>query len=1291
MAGDVDDQLLREAARAKLFGGEAAPTKIGRYRVDRRLGAGGMGVVYVARDDDLDREVAVKLLLGPQSGEGSTGQARLIREARAMAKLSHPNTVHVYEVGKADDRVFIAMEYIRGQTLRQWTADAERSWSEILAEYVEAGRGLAAAHAAGIVHRDFKPENVLVGDDGRPRVLDFGLARPDSPMSTADVGEADTVNAESATQPVELSLTQTGTLLGTPAYMSPEQFKGEGVDARSDQYSFCAALFEALYGDRPFAGDSVVELSASVLKDEVREVDPSKHGVPQRVHRAILRGLSRAAAHRFETIDELLDELEAEVAPAVADRRRWWLAGLGVGALAIAGVLAAAGRGSTVERAPAVADAVDPWAEIVDNSALLEPMPEPLPDDPLQVTVHRLRNGLTVYVAPVRDQPRISTRVVVHAGSRHEEEGASGVAHLLEHMMFKGTPTIGALNWEAERPLLEQRDAVAAKLENSTDPAGRAELLAEIGRLEAEAAKHAAPAEFSNILTDLGATSINATTDRSATTFISDIPSARLEAWAELEAERLRNPVFRGFFSELGVLESEYAMALQPTSSFYNPMFAMVFGEGPDGHMTIGELDDLQRPPLAAMKAFQQRYYVPNNMSIVLVGDIDVDRALSVLRAHFGDWEPAAVPKAPPQPEPVLGPPQRKTVAGNWFIPLVIAWRDLPPEHPDLPKAEALTWLLGGRGGLLQERLVSKGLATVTQFAQFQGVMAFWGLPAPGRTPEQLEADLMALLEDLSRGNVDPKRLQSRPAELSMEMMFADRDQAAGLIAYYVGRRRPWGDALAGHTEAQQPKASDIVTAAKYLVEAQRNVLVQGDEPYQPPALDFPTIPPVQFVQGARSDRAKALLAAPVSELEPQFVVAGRNYQARGSSVIVSQESSLYELQIRIPMGLADDPLACDAARMWMYAPPPGTDLDTWERVRDEAGVVQELSCGNESTTLILLGLSRLYPEAMKWWEATYHRGQIDDAMMAQWRDLLIEYKASQLQPGVMADALEYYALQGTQSYYRLAPEIGLLRSAPPRRFQAVVDRMRGLAPSVTYYGPEASLPKLALDELQAGAPPAPRRLPRPERPRILVLHEPSLKQADVRLLYPRQPLTPGDDLMKDLFNAYLSGGMSSLLSTELREARGLGYVAYGALAAGRRERDDAYARVVVNVPAPRVVEAVAAVREVLAIPISDERFERVRRYVEQKYRTSRLSPREIPDAVLYWRDRGHAADPKLQSWSRLPSVTAQEFEAFYRDTIASAPYVVVVGNTEAMDLDALREIGAVEAVEASDILSSAR
>ena len=301
----------------------APGTIVDDYVIGEVIGEGGMGVVLAARDPDLDRPVAIKVLRRDLFGGGglAAARARLLREAQAMAKLSHPNVITVYRVGAVDDQIFIAMELVEGGTLRRWLA-AGPSRAAILEMFLAAGRGLAAAHACGLVHRDFKPDNVLVGADGRPRVTDFGLAAGDAAGDAGGVwnGPLDHV-----------CVTQTGAVLGTPVYMAPEQHDGAPTDARADQFAFCVALFEALTGARPFAGDTYTELVASVRDERIqpRALD----ALPRRLRQVLARGMRRDPAARFRSMDELL----AALAPA--SRRRWWIAGgVAAAALATAGI-----------------------------------------------------------------------------------------------------------------------------------------------------------------------------------------------------------------------------------------------------------------------------------------------------------------------------------------------------------------------------------------------------------------------------------------------------------------------------------------------------------------------------------------------------------------------------------------------------------------------------------------------------------------------------------------------------------------------------------------------------------------------------------------------------------------------------------------------------------------------------------------------------------------------------------------------------------------------------------------
>jgi serine/threonine-protein kinase len=322
VADFVKDDFIKAGSKGTSAAGALRKNVIGRYVLERELGSGGMGFVYAARDPELNRRVAIKLVRPASEGiDSQRGRARLLREAQAMAQLSHPNVLAVHDVGTVGDQVFVAMEFVEGCTLADWLLRERSTWRDTVRVFIDAGKGLAAAHAAGILHRDFKPQNVLVSSDGRVRVADFGLAKaaterqPDEPTQPA-TGAKDLVDANGS----PLSITDAGRLLGTPTYMAPEQLRGKPLDARSDQFSFCVALYEALYGELPFRGEGIAAISSTpgegpqVQPTSLARLAPTlaKRGrrVPSALRKILARGLQPDPHARYVSMTALLRELE---------------------------------------------------------------------------------------------------------------------------------------------------------------------------------------------------------------------------------------------------------------------------------------------------------------------------------------------------------------------------------------------------------------------------------------------------------------------------------------------------------------------------------------------------------------------------------------------------------------------------------------------------------------------------------------------------------------------------------------------------------------------------------------------------------------------------------------------------------------------------------------------------------------------------------------------------------------------------------------------------------------------
>jgi serine/threonine protein kinase len=341
--GSFSRECLSRRILGSIFGdyfGEDGGIRLGHHRLLGKLGEGGMGMVYAAIDERLGRKVAIKLL---RRRTDELAQRRLVREAKALARVSHPNVVQIHDLGEHEGQIFIVMEFVDGVDLRRWLAERKRTPREILEVFIAAGHGLLAAHAHGVIHRDFKPANIMLGSDGRVRVVDFGLARTDSSSASTSAPLWGNLQTE--------GLTESGAILGTPAYMAPEQLRGGDADSKTDQFSFCVALWEALHGSRPFHGSTIVGLVEAIENTKLPVDDHAE--VPARVRRALARGLAYQPDQRWPSFEALITALSP--APRQA---RWRSAVFGVAAglcLANLGTLSLLGSRLPAPDHPAVA------------------------------------------------------------------------------------------------------------------------------------------------------------------------------------------------------------------------------------------------------------------------------------------------------------------------------------------------------------------------------------------------------------------------------------------------------------------------------------------------------------------------------------------------------------------------------------------------------------------------------------------------------------------------------------------------------------------------------------------------------------------------------------------------------------------------------------------------------------------------------------------------------------------------------------------------------------------------
>jgi predicted Zn-dependent peptidase len=1266
--GDGDDdgeglesQLMLERARQRLLGWQEQPVRVGRYRVLERIGAGGMGVVFTAHDEELDRVVALKILRG-ELGPGTLGRQRLVREAQATARLSHPNVVHVFEVGQvpsgsgADDQVYMAMTYVRGETLRAWQKG--RGPAEIVAMYLQAGEGLAAAHAEGIVHRDFKPDNVLVGGEGRPQIVDFGLARP----SLADeVLDEPTVSGSGRAWRNGLDITATGTVLGTPAYMAPEQLARGKPDARSDQFSFCVSLFEALHRRRPFAGTTYTELADNVTAGQMVALD-DRGDVPAAVHAIVMRGLSRDPAERYPTMRALLDALAAANRMPVRRRLPMALGGIAVVAAAVA-VLVAQPSGATTEASAATerapqAPPSDPWAEILADSELPPIVETAAPDDPASVTVQRLHNGLSIYVAHRPLEPMVTVVLGMRAGTTEEGADAPGLAMLVQNALVAGTERIGVVDDARERPLRVFQHAVLESLPKIDDPAARDAALASVAASERASAELSILGEMSRANREMGGQFTTLLGGRGAH-IGGRLPLNRVGTWLGLAAEVVQRPVFRGF---LGRTAEQLAMmtsydANDEATRARNEVLARATGMHDGGAAT---LDYLASVPLAAAKDFHARWYRPNNAALVFIGDITPEQARRLAEEHLGAWEPAPLPAVPRVDAPL---PERTVVdvASMGGVGVELAWPMPPLGTPEYASLELLALALGGRSGLL----ASAGDERVRGFGVHIGETRNFRLIAmlqPDRTADDGEQAAMAALEAIAEDRIDAARFTTALADTELDRLAWARGPSslahAILSSYFA--RESWATTRA-RMNAKPPTRAEVVAAAKLLLG--RGVVVVRQRPGEPTPVDLPRLPEPAEVRATheRSAFVRAAIAAPTPVMEPRFLVEGSAYEEQrhgaGRVITTRVDGPIFHMTWIFPLGTAEDPWACDAVRSALpSAAIPGVRIDTF--------------CTPADTRVHILGVAARFDtiaaELVRTVLGPDAKLDVDRhvSMVVQGREMHVR------SPYLRGESGLSWALLGDAAPDAKLPPSDRLRAEAKRRIPAARKALAAYDPDVLYVGPDpAALLAVLPPATGLGSPgPALRRHRVIDEPTVFVMDDPTHLDVSVRVLMPWIAETPREQLAAWIHEDVVAGLQAGSpfpfddehIDTELSWAPG----APMSIAVAFR------------VDAGRVVAALEAGVTALRERPPASAFAHTHEVLEAGFRGRRPVPQRVPELVYTWPAAG--TDPRVAQWLALPSLTHDDLMAYY-DRVDRTPLVLlVVGDVRTIDLDALRRIGKV-------------
>ncbi len=920
----------------------------------------------------------------------------------------------------------------------------------------------------------------------------------------------------------------------------------------------------------------------------------------------------------------------------------------------------------------------------------------------MDVTIDRLSNGLTVYISPDPSQPRVEAWVVIRAGGRHDPASSTGLAHYLEHMMFKGTERLGTLDHGAEKPAVAAIRDLYTQLSQAA-PDQRTKILAEIDRLNQELARVAVPNEFDRLYANLGILDLNAYTSQEETAYSADVPAARLGTWAEVEGQRFVSPVFRLFLPELEAVYEEKNISLDdPDERVYDAMMAGLFPQHPYGTQPIiGHAKHLKSPAYADMERFFATYYVPNNAAIMLAGDVERTQILPVLERAFAGWRPKQIPAM--RQQPLVGPRGRQelSLVAEGEQSVTLAWRTVEVGHPDELALVALDRLVDHRSrGILHDQLLLPqklpDAGSSSEILQEGGYWSLYGVARDNQSLAQVEALLRGVVKELRNNPVAPADLAAVKLHAQIDHKLALESRSSRVAhmtaAYATGQQWHAYQSRLERFSALTP--ADIQRVARRYLGADHVVVLRRDGPYQPPVMPKPQITPVAIDPARESAYAKSVRSTAPAPRPPRFVTLGSDVLQLTSPAgpmfaARNHHSDLFSLVYQFETGLADAPLLCHALDLLDRSGAGELSAISLQKQLHALGSSIKTECGTQEARIVLNGLDQNLEatvDILKQWlvapNFTEHTLEaLLDNTLSQRRDEVAS-------PETVARALSAYAQVGDASYYRLQPTDRELQAATGERLRGELASLAARPCTRLYFGSRDPAKLVHTTQLHS-----PAHSPRPTTPRSRryreVLH-PTLffidkptAQATIEVLFPTGQLAVDDEPLALALQHLLGNDSSGVVFQELREARGLAYSAYASFELPRHPGDQSSLYAHVGTQAEKTTTALTLLLELLRAPIEAPRFTSTQQSLLEELMTAATPPRDMAYWMHRWLHRGFRGDPRAEQITAIEAMRQDQLQAFAQRLTTIPPIISILGDRKRVKLDSLAQaIDGLEIVE---------
>ena len=932
----------------------------------------------------------------------------------------------------------------------------------------------------------------------------------------------------------------------------------------------------------------------------------------------------------------------------------------------------------------------------------------------MQTRIYTLQNGLKVYLSVNTEEPRIQTYIAVRTGSKNDPAETTGLAHYLEHLMFKGTNHFGVSDVEKEEPLLNEIEQRYERYRQLTDADARRQAYHEIDSVSQVAAQYFIPNEYDKLMAAIGAEGTNAYTSNDVTCYTEDIPANEVENWAKIQSDRFQNMVIRGFHTELEAVYEEYNIGIaQDQRKLWESMSKMLFPTHPYGtQTTIGTQEHLKNPSITNIKNYFNHWYRPNNVAICMAGDMDPDKVIAIIDRYFGQWQPGANVEQPVFP--ALKPITEPKDTAVYGLEAETLWLGYRFDRGNSLQVDTLNiigeMLSNGTAGLIDLDINQqmKMLGAWAGAEQLRDYSAFilGGTPKEGQTLEEVRQLLLDEIEKLKKGDFSDDLLPSVINNTKLRyytMLESNRARANMFVETYINEI-PWKqqvgflDRISGMTKEQ------IVSfAQRHFQNNYVTVFKRQGEDTTAKKIDKPAITPIPTNRDMVSQFVKDIQNTHVDPIQPRFVdfqrdlTFGKTKKNIPYIYVKNVENGRFTLTQRYEFGE-------ESELKYSYAPDYleylGTKKLTNEQIKQQ---FYKLACnysinvGARNISVTLSGLSENMPQALALLENVMQNAQVDADAWEQYIQLVEKGRAdAKLEQRSNFSNLVAYGIYGPYNSNRNILSSEQLRQTNPQELLNLLKNLKQYEHTLLYYGPmtEKELCDAVSKNHQTGKKfqpvPEGKHYTRQATPQNEVLIAPyDAKNIYMRMVHNEdRPWKPEEAAVKALFNEYYGGGMNTIVFQEMREARGLAYNAYAAYVEPAYKDQKEYFFTHIITQNDKMMDCIQHFNLILdTIPQSEQAFKIAKDALTKRLQSQRTTKFGLINAWISAKNLGIDYDENERIYNALPSIKLSDIVKFEQEQMARKPYrYIILGDEKELDMEALGKMGPIRRLTTEEI-----